>query len=971
MIAIAIFFFTSANAQENETISILQPSKAHTPAFNNLSIEEKNFLSKLQTLKIGISPDWPPFEFLDEKGVYTGISADYFKLATEMLGLKFEIPDPYDSWDTVINKIKNQQLDGAASIFISEDRKGFIEFTAPYAEIPHVIITNKNSPKYSKMEELFGKKVAYLKGWLGQKIIETDFPQINLTLNDRTEGLIGQVLLGTSDAGLIDMASLAYYSKKHNLSELRIAFSAPFKIEMAMGFRKDLAPLAKIFDKAIKLAPPQKIAKIHEKWLKTIDSSAETIENAQKGIVILFGIVSLALFWNFQLRRQVKLRTTELEKEIDLNKRQKLALEESSEKLKALFDQSFQLTGILTKTGEIIEANSPALDLIGASKEEVVGKPFWETPWWNHSANLQEQIKHGIKSAASGKFIRFEAASNNTDKNQIIDFSLKPFKDNFGAIKYLIAEGRDITDLHMSLQALRESEERFRILFDNSPDPSWIIKNGLFEDCNLSAIRALKYGSKEELVSIHPSKISPEFQPDGLNSRQKADEFMRQALIQGVLRFEWTHLRKDETELPVEVTLASLTLHGESAIFCQWRDISEKIKAEESRKKLEAQFLQAQKMESVGRLAGGIAHDFNNLLTVINGFTELLLLNPQMTSDMAKMLQEVAKAGKSASSLTRQLLAFSRKDIVEHTTIDLAFLLKNLKIMLDRVIGEDINLKLKIAENLYPIKADTGQLEQVFVNMAVNARDAMTDGGKLIIEASNVNLDSSLSELTQGLKEGRYVNIAISDTGSGMSEEVRQHIFEPFFTTKEVGKGTGLGMAMVYGVINQLGGVIQVYSELGTGTTFKILIPASNELLKNPLENEKYQSKGNGELIMVVEDEDSLRGLVKEGLTMFNYRVIDFPNGKEALIWLQNSLETEEMPSLLLTDVVMPGINGRELSEKVHELLPELPTIFSSGFTEDAILTRGILDTEVEFISKPYSLQNLSTKISKVLNSKK
>jgi CheY-like chemotaxis protein len=329
------------------------------------------------------------------------------------------------------------------------------------------------------------------------------------------------------------------------------------------------------------------------------------------------------------------------------------------------------------------------------------------------------------------------------------------------------------------------------------------------------------------------------------------------------------------------------------------------------------------------------------------------------------MLTEIDKAGMSATALTRQLLAFSRKQIFEPKTISLNDLIIHLQKLLTRLIGEDIKLKLNLSPELGSCFADPGQMEQVLVNLVVNARDAMANGGTVLIETANIYFDESLAEMHAPLTTGQYLMLAVSDTGSGMSEEVKRHLFEPFFTTKAQGKGTGLGLATVYGVIRQTGGNVVVYSEPGHGTTFKIYLPRVARDAETLVRNEVEVERGNGELILVAEDEELLRNLVMRGLPEFGYRVAAFADGRSALEYLQSA--DSEWPVLLVTDVVMPEMNGRELAERVNELNPQLPVLFISGYTQDAIVTHGILQQEIRFLAKPFSVSTLAAKIGSII----
>jgi two-component system, cell cycle sensor histidine kinase and response regulator CckA len=389
------------------------------------------------------------------------------------------------------------------------------------------------------------------------------------------------------------------------------------------------------------------------------------------------------------------------------------------------------------------------------------------------------------------------------------------------------------------------------------------------------------------------------------------------------------------------------------------RDVTE-------RKHLEQQLLQAQKMEAVGRLAGGVAHDFNNLLTAITMSTDIAIRKLDPADPVRRHIEEIRKAAERAASLTRQLLAFSRKQILQPRVIDLNYLVEDSTNMLRRLIGEDIEVHTKLEPGLDQVLADPWQIEQVLMNLMVNARDAMPGGGRIIIETASVYLDEEYSSFHLAAQAGHYVMLAVSDTGCGMDEVTRARIFEPFFTTKEVGKGTGLGLSTVYGIIKQSGGYIWVYSELGIGTTFKIYLPRIKRDVDVEESTESDAKTARAlDTVLLVEDEAVLRNLAQEILEMSGYRVLVAATGEEAL---HISKQHEGEIHLLLTDVVMPGISGPELETKLKAQRPAIKVLFMSGYTDEAIVQHGVLNENVDFIQKPFTAISLLKKIREVLD---
>jgi len=390
------------------------------------------------------------------------------------------------------------------------------------------------------------------------------------------------------------------------------------------------------------------------------------------------------------------------------------------------------------------------------------------------------------------------------------------------------------------------------------------------------------------------------------------------------------------------------------------RDVTERVQ-------LEQQLRQAQKMEAVGRLAGGIAHDFNNILTAITGYADLLLEDLGATDPRRQDADEIHKAADRAAGLTRQLLAFSRQQVLQPTVLEVNTLVSDLEKMLRRLLGEDVALSTRLAPTTGRVKADPGQLEQVIMNLAVNARDAMPNGGKLTLETANVDLDDAYAADHYPARAGPFVMLAVSDTGIGMSEETQAHMFEPFFTTKEKGKGTGLGLATVYGIIKQSGGFIWVYSEVGQGTTFKLYLPRVEELAERASEPAQLPARPprGTETVLVVEDEAPVRSVARQVLERHGYTVLEAPSAEAAL---DLAARYSGAIHLLLTDVVMPGLNGRQLASRLADLRPDARVIFMSGYTDEAVTRHGVLEPGSAYVQKPFTPDAIVRRVREVLD---
>jgi len=510
--------------------------------------------------------------------------------------------------------------------------------------------------------------------------------------------------------------------------------------------------------------------------------------------------------------------------------------------------------------------------------------------------------------------------------------------------------------LRASQEGLRRSEINFRSLVTNAPYGICRCDSaGQLLDTNPALRAMLGYSSPKELAGTHLGTLYADTQ----HWFELADYLRTAAAFNGLIA-EWK--RKDGVSTVVRVSGRAVSDPSKGRTFELFaEDVTE-------RRALEQQLRQSQKMEAVGRLAGGIAHDFNNLLMVISGYSEFLLERLGTEPALRGPAQEIASAAGRATTLTRQLLAFSRKQMLAPKILDLnSVVTENLK-MLTRVIGEDIDLVMVPTDGLGTVRADAGQIEQVIMNLAVNARDAMPAGGKLTIETSNVSLDEEYARFHAPLKPGNYVMLAISDTGAGMDSETQSHIFEPFFTTKGT-KGTGLGLSTVYGIVKQSGGYIWVYSEQGRGTTFKIYLPRV-ESAESPahvaVSAQSATAEVGTETILLVEDEANLRYLARQFLEKQGYRVIEAADGAVAM---QIAVAHEGVIHLLLTDVIMPGMNGRELAQRISEIRPNVKVLYMSGYTENVIGRDGTLDAGVRLLQKPFTLRDLKSKVREVLDS--
>jgi two-component system, cell cycle sensor histidine kinase and response regulator CckA len=503
-------------------------------------------------------------------------------------------------------------------------------------------------------------------------------------------------------------------------------------------------------------------------------------------------------------------------------------------------------------------------------------------------------------------------------------------------------------------QALRRSEARYRSLVQSSVYGIYRSSlEGRFLDVNPALITMLGYGSAEDVLMLDPEK-DVFAHPD--EHTRLIEEFRRTGRLDGI-EVKWK--RNDGKAITVRISGRAVSSADEPA------DVLEAIAEDVTdRRVLEDQFRQAQKMEAVGRLAGGVAHDFNNLLMVISGYAEVMLAALEPDHLLREKALAIQQASDRATTLTRQLLAFSRKQLLELKVVDVNAIVADMERLLRPLIGEDVEFITRLSAEAAHTRADAGQLEQVLMNLVVNAKDAMPSGGTLTLQTEKIVVDESHRRRPTFVRPGDYVILSVSDTGMGMDKETQSRIFEPFFTTKEKGKGTGLGLSTVYGIVKQSGGYVMVESDEGRGTTFQIYLPRVEGVAENHPIPTVHAALGGTETVLLVEDEESVRQLVRETLAAKGYRVMEAQNGESGIA---AAAQHDGKIDLVITDVVMPGMGGRELVKRLAQTRPETKVLYLSGYTEDAILSEDTIESGAAFLQKPFTLQNLSSKVREVL----
>lgn len=604
------------------------------------------------------------------------------------------------------------------------------------------------------------------------------------------------------------------------------------------------------------------------------------------------------------------------------------------------------------KEFKVVHWNHAAEEIFGFTEEEAIGRHPYEMIVPPEMIPKTDEVKANLLKGdemahRQGKNIRKDG------REIFCDWTNTPLRDAEGRTRGVLSVVQDVTERMLTEQALKESEAKFRDLFHKHAAVKLLIEtqSGQIVDANEAA--AEFYGwSVEQLKKMRIDEIRTLSQEEVLSEMKKAANQKR-------IHFEFKHRLADGSQKDVAVFRSRIAIDGTDFTHSIVQDISEY-------KKLEAQLLQAQKMESVGRLAGGVAHDINNMLGVMMGHATIALAKLDETDPLYATFSEINNAGQRSAEVTKKLLAFARKQTIAPKVLDLNDALQGMLSMLQRLLGEDIDLVWMPKANLEPVKIDPSQLDQLLMNLCVNARDAIDGIGKLTIETGSVTFDEAYCDKYTGFTPGDFNMLAVSDNGCGIEAETLDNIFEPFFSTKEVGKGTGLGLATVYGIVRQNNGFINVYSEPGQGTTFKIYLPQHKvEVRKKDKADAPRSSRGEGQKILIVEDDSALRFISEKMLSENNYRVFSVGTPREAL---QVAKEHEGDIDLLITDIVMPEMNGKQLAEAIREMDPEIKILYMSGYTANVISHHGVLEEGVNFIQKPITFNGLAAKVADVLS---
>lgn len=750
-----------------------------------------------------------------------GLSVDYIRLMERNLGISFKVVY-VKTWSELLQKAKSREIDVLFAAQKTPERSQYLIFTEPYIELPNMIFVRKNSPGKYDLKEMGGLKVATSRDSAVHSYLKSGYPALNIIpVEDEMSGLL-KLSVGEVDAMVVEVSRASYLIDKVQLTNLRIAGDAGYKYELRFACRNDWAVLSDILNKGLASITQEEKDAILRRW---VDIGSTSFFMSKEAGYILGGGILLVLSmligisaWNRTLRSQVSQHTQRINKELLERRKAEEQLRYSEEKYRLLIENQHDLVVKVNSEGRFLYVSPSYCKLFGKAEHELIGHAYIPL--------VHEDDRFATEQAVAS--LRHPPHTCHIEQRAMtavgwrwLEWTDTAVLDETGNVVEIIGIGRDITVRKTAEETLRESEERFRTLVESAPEGIFVHSQGRFVFANPALARILGVDRPESIVGTDVmDRVAPEYH------ETVCDRIRHQAETgEPVPLMEQEYVRFDGSRVPVETTAVPVRYEGRKSNLVFVHDITERRRVREERNKLQEQLIQSQKMESVGRLAGGVAHDYNNMLAVIFISLELAKMKLPPESPVTEHLEEIEKAAMRSRDITRQLLAFSRRQPIAPKPTDLNVLIADLENSLARLIGEDIELRVSLPHGLGLVLIDPSQIDQILVNLAVNARDAMPHGGILTIETGHAELEDALYSEHFECSPGRYVLLKISDTGVGMDKETMQNIFEPFFTTKEVGKGTGLGLATVFGIVKQNNGFITVFSEVDGGTVFSIYLP--------------------------------------------------------------------------------------------------------------------------------------------------
>lgn len=916
------------------TISVVITICCYT-IFAGLVLAQTN--SSPRTLRVVMDNNYPPYVFQAADGSIQGILVDQWQLFGEKTGTRVEINAM--NWGDALKKMQDGQFDVIDTIFKTEERTGWLDYTAPYARLEVPAFFNSEISGITNAYDLRGFAVAAKTGDAAVSILRSHGVG-NLILFNSYEEIIRAAKDHKVNVFVIDKPPAMYFLYKFGMIEQYKASSPIYVGEFHRAVKKGDAFTLQEIEKGFAKISQAELIEIEKKWYGSRLWSGFPVGYILGGAGLLLFLLAGLSLWNRSLQKAVDTRTK--------------ALETSEERYRHLFNaESDAIVVIDLDKVQNVEANDAAIDLYGYSHEE-----FFALQPAELFADAEETFPQIL---SNNGHISIPLSYHRKKDGTIFPVEITARIFELENQKLLLAAMRDISDRLKSEENLRKNRRFLSDLIENSGalifvknrDGYYTLINRKWEEVT-GLQRENVIGRTDE--ELFPGDIGKQFRRNDLDVIESGTVQEKEEILDG----ENGRRYFLSVKFPLKNDDDLVT-----GICGMTTEITERKQAEEDRERLSEQLAQAYRMESIGRLAGGIAHDFNNMLGVILGHTELVLHTSQLSGPHLNSIKEIEKAARRSSDLTRQLLAFARKQTVVPKVLDLNETVNGVLTILQRIIGEDIEFVWQPGESLWTIKMDPTQIDQILTNLCANARDAIESVGKITIDTRNISVDAAFCKDKVGCREGDFVVLSITDNGCGMHEDVKTMLFEPFYTTKELGKGTGLGLAMIYGIVQQNNGFITVDSKPGLGTSFKLYLPRYDvpHVPSSVEEERKELSLGSG-TILLVEDEPANLEIACLMLKNLGYNVVTASSPAEAI---QLARQYQEEIDLLMTDVIMPEMNGWDLAQELKAIQPDMKQLFTSGYTSTTVAQPSFFIENVHFIQKPFNMHELSVKVHEAM----
>ncbi|MCX5871624.1 MAG: PAS domain S-box protein [Deltaproteobacteria bacterium] len=909
-----------------------------------------------KVFKTIIVADYYPYSFVNEKGIPDGFSVNIARAVAQVMDLKVEIG--VDTWENAQKALEKGSIDFLPMMAYSSERLKSFDFSVPHTIAYDSVFVRKGTLRVKTLEDLSGKTVIIMNRDAAHDYLLSSgmSDKIKLVLVDDLPDMLRLLASGKGDAVIIPKLVGLIVLKKFNItnveesSDIVDAYNRPFSFAVKKG---NTTLLERLSQGLTIVKTTGQYDDIYKKWFGVLEPRGlpwKTVLKYAAGIAAVFSFIGMCLlFWSVSLQKQVALRTKSLEAEILERKKTENALRDSEQRFRSLFEDTPVAYQSLDEEGSLVDVNQYWLGLLGYTREEVIGRNFAD--FWSH--DTKHLFDSCFKQFKKQNFIEDAEISLLNKNSQIVQVILtgKSQLDNRGKFNRTHCIIVDIT----KRKRLEEAQRRLSTAVEQAAEGILITDTqGTIQYVNPSLEHISGY-DKTELLGTKSSIFK---------SDEHDQEFFKglwETINAGKVWIgRFTNKRKDGTTYYVDTTISPVRDSSGTLInfVAVERDVTEHLE-------LAKQLLQAQKMEAVGTLAGGIAHDFNNLLQAVLGYSEFMLQRKKEGGKDYSDLQKIHQAGQRGADLVKSLMTFSRKIEIKHVPVNLNQEILQVQGLLSRTIPKTIMIDPHLSADLEPIQGDSSQINQILMNLGINARDAMPDGGTLTIETANIKLDEAYCSTHLEAKPGIYVLLTVSDTGQGMDKETMGHIFEPFFSTKEAGKGTGLGLSTVYGIVKQHEGHIMCYSEPGNGTTFKIYFPAIQAEGHSAPPTFEEAIRGGTETVLLVDDDEVLSELGTALLNRFGYEAITAGNGKEALEIYQREGKSI---SLVILDLIMPEMDGRECLAEILRIDPNAKILIASGYSESGPANGAVAAGAKGFVEKPYNMRKLLTTVRDVLD---